>query len=93
TERAGLSRPAHDNGTADKARAMMTLNHGLSGYVCGRVAMPLLKRHAPLSERHLGWAFFLGALAPDVDILTKVLLGRGAYFSGAWYAHRHLSHS
>jgi membrane-bound metal-dependent hydrolase YbcI (DUF457 family) len=76
------------NGTA-----MMTLNHGLSGYVCGQVAMPLLRRRSPLSERAMGWAFFLGAMLPDGDILGRVLLGRAAYFSGAWYAHRGLSHS
>ena len=72
---------------------MMTLNHGLSGYVCGQVAMPLLRRRSPLPERALGWAFFLGAMLPDMDILTRALLGRAAYFSQAWYGHRALSHS
>ena len=71
---------------------MITLNHGLSGYVCGRVVMPLLKRRSPLSERAMGWAFFLGAMLPDVDILTR-LVGRPVYFADAWYAHRHASHS
>jgi membrane-bound metal-dependent hydrolase YbcI (DUF457 family) len=72
---------------------MMTLNHGLSGLVCGQVAMPLLRRRSPLTERAMGWAFFLGAMLPDTDIVGRALLGRGAYFSGAWYAHRGLSHS
>jgi membrane-bound metal-dependent hydrolase YbcI (DUF457 family) len=71
---------------------MMTLNHGFSGYVCGRVMLPLLKRRSPLSPRAMGWAFFLGAMLPDLDIQAR-LLGRGAYFSGAWYAHRGASHS
>lgn len=72
---------------------MMTFNHGLSGYVCGRVLMPALRRRAPLSERALGWAFFLGAMMPDLDILGKLVGGRAFYFSGAWYGHRGASHS
>ncbi len=71
---------------------MMTLNHGFSGFVCGRVALPLLRRHSPLSARGMGWAFFLGAMLPDLDIVSKTM-GRMAYFSGEWYAHRQLSHS
>jgi membrane-bound metal-dependent hydrolase YbcI (DUF457 family) len=71
---------------------MIVVNHGLSGYLCGQVAMPLLRRRAPLPERSLGWAFFLGAMLPDFDIVAK-LFGRAVYFSGAWYAHRHASHS
>jgi membrane-bound metal-dependent hydrolase YbcI (DUF457 family) len=72
---------------------MMVLNHGFSGYVCGRVAMPLLERHSPLSRRAMGWAFFLGAMLPDGDILVRVMAGRGAYFSGASWGHRQASHS
>lgn len=72
---------------------MITLNHALSGYVCARVAMPMLKRHAAVSQRALGWAVALGAAMPDVDILTKLLLGRGYYFSDLWYGHRAASHS
>ena len=71
----------------------MTLNHGFSGYVCGRVAMPVLRRHAPISEAAMGWAFFIGAMMPDGDVLTRVLGGRGNYFSGGWYGHRQFSHS
>lgn len=72
---------------------MMTLNHGLSGYVCGRVAMPVLKRHSPLSPRAMGWACFLGAMMPDGDVVTRVFAGRGDYFGRAWYSHRQFSHS
>jgi membrane-bound metal-dependent hydrolase YbcI (DUF457 family) len=72
---------------------MMTLNHGLSGYVCAQAAMPALQRRAPLGQRALSAAFVLGAMAPDLDILTRLLAGRGAYFSGAWYGHRGLTHS
>jgi membrane-bound metal-dependent hydrolase YbcI (DUF457 family) len=72
---------------------MMTLNHGLSGYVCGQVAMPLLRRRSPVAPRALGWAFFLGAMLPDGDIAVRLLAGRGAYFSSAWYGHRGASHS
>ncbi len=72
---------------------MMTLNHGFSGYVCGRVAMPVLRRHAPVSERVLGWAFFLGAMLPDADVLTRIVLARGDYFGRSWYSHRQFSHS
>lgn len=72
---------------------MITPSHALSGYVCARVAMPLAARHAAVTERALGWAVALGAATPDVDIITKVLFGRGVYFSGAWYAHRAASHS
>lgn len=71
---------------------MMTLNHGLSGYVCGQVVLPLVKSRAPLSPRAMGWAAFIGAMLPDLDILTR-LFGYDAYFSSAWYAHRHASHS
>ena len=71
---------------------MMTLNHGLSGYVCGRVAMPLMRRWAPLRQSTLGWAAFLGAMLPDLDVLAR-LAGRANYFSGAWYGHRGASHS
>jgi membrane-bound metal-dependent hydrolase YbcI (DUF457 family) len=71
---------------------MMVLNHGFSGYVCGRVAMPLLRRHAPLSEQALGWAFFLGAMLPDGDVISR-LAGHGVYFGHAWYSHRQASHS
>ncbi len=72
---------------------MMTFNHGLSGYVCSQVAMPVLRRRAPLPERAIAWAFFLGAMLPDMDIGVRLLVGRSAYFSGAWYGHRGLSHS
>lgn len=72
---------------------MITPNHGLSGYICGRALMPILRRVSPLSERSMGWAFFVGAMLPDIDIITKVIGGRAAYFSGAFYAHRHASHS
>ena len=72
---------------------MITPNHGLSGYVCGRALLPLLRRFSPLGERAVGWAFFLGAMLPDADILTKAIGGRSAYFSEAFYAHRHASHS
>ena len=71
---------------------MMTLNHGFSGYVCGRVAMPFLRRRSPLPEGTMAFAFFLGAMLPDIDIMAK-LLGRVRYFSGVWYGHRHASHS
>lgn len=71
---------------------MMAFNHGLSGYICAKVAMPVLRRHAALQERALVWAFFLGAMLPDLDIVAR-LWGREVYFSGAWYAHRHASHS
>jgi len=72
---------------------MMVVNHGFSGYVCGRVAMPLLERVSPLSRRAMGWAFFLGAMMPDGDFIVRVIAGRGAYFSGAWYGHRQITHS
>jgi membrane-bound metal-dependent hydrolase YbcI (DUF457 family) len=72
---------------------MMTLNHGLSGYVCGRVAMPMLKRWSPASERAMGWAFFLGAMMPDGDVVTRILAGRADYFGRTWYGHRQFSHS
>ena len=71
---------------------MMTLNHGFSGYICAKVAAPVLKRHCPLSEKTLGLALFLGAMLPDLDILST-LMGPGAYFSGEWYGHRQISHS
>ncbi|HEX7928646.1 MAG TPA: metal-dependent hydrolase, partial [bacterium] len=72
---------------------MMTLNHGFSGYICGRVAMPVLKRYAPISQGAMGWAFFIGAMMPDGDVLTRLVGGRGNYFGGAWYSHRQFSHS
>ncbi len=72
---------------------MVTFNHGFSAYVCGRVAMPLLRRHAPVTERALGWAFFLGGMMPDADYASKALGGRAAFFSGEWFAHRGASHS
>jgi membrane-bound metal-dependent hydrolase YbcI (DUF457 family) len=72
---------------------MMVLSHGLSGYVCGRVAMPVLRRVSPLSPRTISWALALGAMMPDGDIVSRALLGQHAYFSGAWYGHRQLSHS
>ena len=73
--------------------AVITINHACSGYVIARVAMPLVRRHSAVTERALGWAMALGAAMPDADILTKLLLGRGHYFSGLWYAHRAASHS
>lgn len=72
---------------------MMTLNHGFSGYILGQVVLPLLRRRAPVPPAALGAAFFLGAMAPDVDIATRGLGGRAAYFSSAWYGHRAASHS
>lgn len=72
---------------------MITINHGLSAYVCARTVMPALKKHSAISERSLGWAFLLGAALPDADILSKLLLGRAEYFSGVWYGHRAASHS
>jgi hypothetical protein len=72
---------------------MMVVTHGLSGYVVSRVAMPLLRRHSPLPPGAMSLGFFLGAMSPDVDIVTRVLLGYSAYFSGAWYGHRQASHS
>ena len=71
---------------------MITINHGFSALVCAGVASPLLRRVKSVSPKALGWAFFLGAMAPDADILSKIG-GREAYFSGAWYAHREVSHS
>ena len=32
-------------------------------------------------------------MAPDADIVTRVVAGRAAYFGTAWYAHRAASHS
>lgn len=72
---------------------MMTLNHGFSGYVVGQVVLPLVRRRAPVSPATLSAAFFLGAMAPDLDIVTRWLAGRAAYFGDAWYAHRAASHS
>jgi membrane-bound metal-dependent hydrolase YbcI (DUF457 family) len=72
---------------------MITINHGLSGYVVGQVVMPLLRSRAPVSPAALSAAFFVGAMAPDVDIVTRVAVGRAAYFSTAWYGHRAASHS
>lgn len=74
----------------------MTLNHGLSGYVCGRAALPLvrplLRRFSPLPQGALALACFLGAMLPDLDAITN-LAGRGYYFSGEWYGHRQATHS
>jgi membrane-bound metal-dependent hydrolase YbcI (DUF457 family) len=72
---------------------MMVVTHGLSGYVLGRVAMPVLRRHSPLSPAAMSWAFFLGAMMPDGDFVTRLLLGTSAYFSNHWYGHRQASHS
>jgi len=72
---------------------MMVVTHGLSGYVVGRVAMPMLRRISPLSPGAMSWAFFLGAVMPDGDYVTRLFLGHAAYFSGAWYSHRQASHS
>jgi membrane-bound metal-dependent hydrolase YbcI (DUF457 family) len=71
----------------------MTLNHGFSGYVVGQALLPVLRRYSPVPPAALGAAFFLGAMAPDVDIVTRLLGGRAAYFGDAWYAHRAASHS
>ncbi len=71
---------------------MMTLNHGFSGYVCGRVLSPIAKRYAPWPPGVLVLAMFLGAMLPDLDALTT-LIGPHAYFSRAWYGHRMASHS
>ena len=71
---------------------MMFVNHGLSGYVCARVAAPLLRRYAPVSASALAGAMALGAVMPDFDIVSR-LGGRALYFSDAWYAHRQASHS
>lgn len=72
---------------------MIVINHTLSGYVCARVAMPLVERYAAISRRGLAWAMALGATMPDADILTKLIFGRGLYFSDLWYGHRGASHS
>lgn len=71
---------------------MMTLNHGLSGYVCARVAIPLVRRFTPLPERSLAWAFFFGAMLPDSDAVM-ILFGSDYYFSADWFGHRRASHS
>jgi membrane-bound metal-dependent hydrolase YbcI (DUF457 family) len=76
-----------------KPAIMITLNHGFSGYVVGQVVMPILRSRAPVGPGALSAAFFLGAMAPDLDILTRVVAGRAAYFSTAWYGHRGASHS
>jgi membrane-bound metal-dependent hydrolase YbcI (DUF457 family) len=72
---------------------MMTLNHGFSGYIVGQVVLPLVRRRAPVPPATLSAAFFLGAMAPDLDIVTRWLAGRAAYFSDAWFGHREASHS
>jgi membrane-bound metal-dependent hydrolase YbcI (DUF457 family) len=72
---------------------MITLNHGFSGYVVGQVVLPLLRRRAPVPAATLSAAFFLGAMAPDLDIVTRWVGGRAAYFSDTWYGHRGVSHS
>lgn len=71
---------------------MMVLNHGFTGYVAGRVVYPALDRFNPLSSRQWGWCFFLGGMAPDLDMIAR-LFGRMAYFSTDWYGHRQASHS
>lgn len=73
-------------------RAMMTLNHGFSGYVCGRALMPLIARRSPVGEGWLALAFFLGAMAPDLDGLSN-FIARGTYFSYTWFGHRQATHS
>jgi membrane-bound metal-dependent hydrolase YbcI (DUF457 family) len=72
---------------------MITLNHGFSGYIVGQVVLPLVRRRAPVSTAAVSAACFLGAMAPDLDIVTRGLVGRAAYFSDAWYGHRGVSHS
>jgi membrane-bound metal-dependent hydrolase YbcI (DUF457 family) len=72
---------------------MMTLSHGFSGYIVGQVVLPLVRRRAPVPPAALSAALFLGAMAPDLDIVTRLLAGRAAYFSDAWYGHRGASHS
>ena len=72
---------------------MMTLNHGFSGYIVGQVVLPLVRLRAPVAPAALSAAFFLGAMAPDLDIVTLGLAGRAAYFGDAWYGHRGASHS
>ena len=71
---------------------MMTFNHGFSGYVCAKVAEPLARRYAPVSARLLVFAVFLGAMFPDLDIITRIF-GKNHYFGNTWYAHRHFTHS
>jgi membrane-bound metal-dependent hydrolase YbcI (DUF457 family) len=71
---------------------MMTLNHGLSGYLVGQVAMPLVRQRSPVPVGALGAAMFLGAMAPDIDVLSR-LVGRDVYFSDGWMGHRAASHS
>jgi membrane-bound metal-dependent hydrolase YbcI (DUF457 family) len=41
----------------------------------------------------MGWAFFLGAMMPDGDVVTRIFAGRGDYFGRAWFSHRQVSHS
>jgi membrane-bound metal-dependent hydrolase YbcI (DUF457 family) len=72
---------------------MITLNHGFSGYIVGQVVLPFVRRRAPVPKATLSAAFFLGAMAPDLDVFTRGLAGRAAYFSDAWYGHRGASHS
>jgi membrane-bound metal-dependent hydrolase YbcI (DUF457 family) len=55
--------------------------------------MPVLRRASPLPPKAMSWAVVLGAMAPDLDIVSRVVTGRGSFFSGAWYAHRGASHS
>jgi membrane-bound metal-dependent hydrolase YbcI (DUF457 family) len=71
---------------------MMTLNHGFSGYVCARAAMPVVRRFSPLPEGAIAFAVFIGAMLPDADAISNVI-AQGAYFSDGWYGHRHASHS
>jgi membrane-bound metal-dependent hydrolase YbcI (DUF457 family) len=72
---------------------MITLNHGFSGYIVGQVVLPFVRRRAPVPPATLSAACFLGAMAPDLDVVTRGLAGRAAYFSDAWYGHRGVSHS
>lgn len=72
---------------------MMVLTHGLSGYAASRVAMPVLRRLSPLPPAAMSTAFSVGAMMPDGDIVARLILGTGRYFSTAWYGHRQASHS
>jgi len=71
---------------------MMTLNHGFSGYISARAAMPLARKFLPLPEGTIAFASFIGAMLPDIDAVTNTL-ERGLYFSQNWYGHRNASHS
>ena len=71
---------------------MMTFNHGLSGYVVARVAEPLAVRYSPIPAGTLALCMFLGAMVPDLDIISR-LGGYHAYFGQSWYSHRQFTHS